>query len=92
LGPPLPEATVPRRAKEEFVIGMAALEQRAGHARAAGQAVLRAQQHAVRGDPERSAELARLTPTLDSRRPFCDNDLVALVADIDAIRRRNPSS
>lgn len=92
LGPPLPEPTVPRRAKEEFVIGMAALEQRAGHARAAGQAVLRAQQNSARGDPERSADLAQLAASLDSGRPFCDNDLVALVADIDAIDRRKPSS
>lgn len=92
LGPPLPEATVPRRAKEEFVIGMATLEQRAGHARAAGQAVLRAHRHDARGDPERSADLTQLATTLDSERPFCDNDLVALVADIDAIERRRQSS
>ena len=92
LGPPLPEATTPRRAKEEFVIAMASLDQRAGYARAAGKAMLRAHEQLARGDAERSARVAHLTANLDSAGSFGDNELVKLAADLDQSLAANLST
>jgi len=86
LGPPTAEAAVGRRAKEEFVLAVADLAERAGHARAAGQALLHSYERDARErDGKLAAALARLHQRLDSGQPFCDKELVALAASIDGI-------
>ena len=86
LGPPVAEPVVSRRAKEEFVLGVADLEARAGHARAAGAALLRSyERDRTQLDAERAAQLGLLHARLETRQAFGDNDLVALAAAIDAI-------
>lgn len=87
LGPPLAMAVTARRAKEEFVLGVADLEARAGHARAAAAALLRDYRRdpLVSRDAERAGRLAALEPLLDKARPFGDKDLVAFAARIDLI-------
>lgn len=93
LGPPTQDATVARRAKEEFAIGVAALVARAGHARAAATALLRSyQQDGERRDPEQMAQLAQLGQRLDTTPSFGDKDLVALAAAIDTIVTDKSSS
>ncbi len=88
--PPAAARTVPRRAKEEFVLSLADIKLRAGRHRAAARALIeahRARLEAGAADEEDSAALTRLAARVERAEPFGEAELRTVANEARALGR-----
>ncbi|RMG15824.1 MAG: DUF4350 domain-containing protein [Planctomycetota bacterium] len=88
LGAARPERLVPRRAKEEFVVSLADLTERAGRARAAARWLLAARRGELPA-PAEDARLAALVERIEGAGPFGPEDLLRASRTLDEVAREH---